>query len=410
MPGTASLVTIATTLMVVLPVLSTMCGGEPADPWGDSGLGTNRDEQAGHSGPAWGYLGGEPAVVFRWSGQDRSGSAEWGIDGSIYAIREDGTALTLISPSVGDRRALSGDRAAYDTSPAVSPGGTQVVYATLRHSEYPGDYDIVTASLDGKERRQLTNSPESQSEPAWSPDGTHIAFLEEGEVHTMSADGSDVRNVAPGIRAAPEPPRWSPDGRRLAFRGYLDGTLYVVAADGSNLLEVAERTTGWSARRGRLAWSPDGRRIAFRRDVREPVPLPRQVYVVDVEEAEGDRRETQLARGFGPAVWSPDGAEILFGHGKDPVDTDPSLGAGLHAIAVEPPHHVRRVTEFGTNDILGLAWSPDGTRLAVLMRPFSWGQFSDVVLYTVALDGSDVRVLVRAGPEGNLLTEGESAR
>ena len=145
MLGSAYVAAIVTASVIALPVLSSMCGGgEPADPWGVSGLGSYRDEEAGHYGPAWGYVGGEPVIVFRWDG------GLYGRDGSIYAIREDGTGLTLISPSVGDRRALSRDRAAYDTSPAISPNGTQVAYATLRLSERVGYFDIVTAQLDGK--------------------------------------------------------------------------------------------------------------------------------------------------------------------------------------------------------------------------------------------------------------------
>ena len=254
-----------------------------------------------------------------------------------------------------------------------------MAFATLRHSERAGNYDIVAAQLDGKpwllsplfggdrERQQLTEGGASQSEPAWSPDGTRIAFLEDGYLHTMAADGSDVRSIAPGIPAAHEPPAWSPDGTRLAFRGELDAALYVVGADGLNLRRVAEQTVGWSSvRRSLLAWSPNGRRIAF---MRERSPFHAVLYVVDVG---GESSETQIVRGVRASTLVDRRQRNLCG----PAGTHQGPGSqGLYAVAVEGPAHVRRVTEFFTNDILGSAWSPDGTRLAVLMMPSDYDVF-----------------------------------
>lgn len=136
MLGSVYIVAMVTASVIAPPVLSMVCGGEPADPWEQSGYGSCREEAAGHYGPAWGYVGGEPAIVFRWNGGQR------GRDGSIYVIR---------------------------------PDGTQVAYATLRNGERAGNYDIV-ARLDGRPgllffggdraRQQLTEGGISQSEPA----------------------------------------------------------------------------------------------------------------------------------------------------------------------------------------------------------------------------------------------------
>ena len=219
----------------------------------------------------------------------------------------------------------------------------------------------------------------------------------------MAADGSDVRSIAPEIPVIPEPPAWSPDGTRLAFRGERDDVLYVVGADGSDLTQVTEEVAG------RPAWSPDGRRLAFMREVRTARTA---LYVVEVEE----RRETLGERGFGPPVWSPDGTEVFFGHSEVRPDDEPLSIPGLFAVSVQGAPRIRRVTDLGTTDILGLAWSPDGGRLAVLMTPFSYykdlvlNPYADVVLYTVAPDGSDLRVLARQGPDGELVAEGEAAR
>ena len=367
-------------IVSITTVLSTVCGGGPIHPW------DNASREYGHYGPVWGRVDGEDVIVFRWDeGQDERG-------GSLYVIREGGTEPTLLSPSAGDGRALSSDAIAFDTSPAISRGGTRVAYATLRHSERAGLYDIVTVGIEGSDRTQLTRSRVSQGEPAWSPDGTRIAFLQDRYLHTMAADGSDVRRIAPEIFAAHEPPVWSPDGTQLALRQVPDGALFVVTADGSESREIAPGTTGWNNRR--VAWSPDSRHIAFMRGASST-----DLYVVDVSEG---GREKDLGGAFGPPIWSPCGTEIFVNRAEF---DDGARSPGLYAISVEEPHHIRRITDLATNGIRGLAWSLDGTRLAVLMAPFAWSPSDDVVLYTVSADGSDLRVLVRQGPDGELVTE-----
>src|SRR5215467_14101632 len=62
--------------------------------------------------------------------------------------------------------------------------------------------------------------------PAWSPDGTHIAYVRDGNVLVANADGSGERGLGPG-----DTPSWSPDGTRLVV-ARTDGTLYVVDAGG----------------------------------------------------------------------------------------------------------------------------------------------------------------------------------
>ena len=187
-------------------------------------------------------------------------------------MREDGTGLTLLSESVGDYT-WTDNGIAYDSSPAISPDGTRLLYATKR---YPYElFHIATTTLEeqervlglfggGREHRRLRPGREWQTAPAWSPDGTRIAFLLDGNLHTMAADGSDPRSIAPGISGIYEPPAWSPDGTRLAFRGsarsWREVSLYVVDADGSNLTLVADGAEGAPA------WSPDGTRIAFLQD------------------------------------------------------------------------------------------------------------------------------------------------
>ena len=87
----------------------------------------------------------------------------------------------------------------------------------------------------------------AQADPAWSPDGRKIAFLNgrdgNSEVYVMNANGSGQRNLTrnPGNDADPA---WSPDGRKIAFVSNRDGNdeIYVMNADGSGQRRLAHRS------------------------------------------------------------------------------------------------------------------------------------------------------------------------
>jgi Tol biopolymer transport system component len=132
--------------------------------------------------------------------------------------------------------------------------------------------------------KQLT---ESGSQPAWSPDGTRIAFGEwVSGLFVMAADGSGRRKVAD---ATPHNGiSWSPDGERIVFSGPSEdsGALFVVGADGAGLVQITD-PGGESASDERPVWAPDGR-IYFTRV--EPPSAEEQV----------DGAEVGVAPGCGP--------------------------------------------------------------------------------------------------------------
>ena len=102
-------------------------------------------------------------------------------------------------------------------------------------SNRDGDYEIYVMAADGSQPTRLTRNSARDLSPAWSPDGTQIAFdsYRDGnwEIYVMAADGSQptrlTRNDAiDGI------PAWSPDGTQIAFMSDRDGDfeIYVMAA------------------------------------------------------------------------------------------------------------------------------------------------------------------------------------
>jgi Tol biopolymer transport system component len=130
----------------------------------------------------------------------------------------------------------------------------------------PPRLDIHRASSD---EINLSSNPAADYHPAWSPDGSKIAFQTDRtgngvEVFVMNADGSSPVNLTNDPGSFNARPAWSPDGARIAFTSGRDGNLeiYVMNADGSG----QTRLTNDPELDSYPVWSPDGGFIGFRSD------------------------------------------------------------------------------------------------------------------------------------------------
>jgi Tol biopolymer transport system component len=183
---------------------------------------------------------------------------------------------------------------------SFSPDGEQLVFTSGRegpHEECCGflDHEIYVMKTDGSDQRRLLSESKNQDwTPAWSPDGSTIAFVRNGtNLMLVEPDGNEPRSIATA-RVEIRDIEWSPDSERIAYLA--NENLFVVEVDGGEPELVVEKV----ASSGGLAWSPDGETIALSADA--------SVYTLTLEEP----NPKLFRRDAHTPAWSPDGEFLAY--------------------------------------------------------------------------------------------------
>jgi dipeptidyl aminopeptidase/acylaminoacyl peptidase len=211
----------------------------------------------------------------------------------IYTMRTDGTGLLALTPPNETGRA-----------PAWSPDGSRLAY----ESHHDGAPDIWTVRPDGS-GRTLVARPATA--PFWLDD-THLGYQCGASLCAIRDDGSQQRTLLARDslpNAADFAYQLSNDGKTIVFTRLTyvgpdapSSRVYVMNADGTG-----ERRLSATDQADSPQWSPVGRRIAF-------ASATLGVVVADLDRGEVHSVSQGLPRGVSSPGWSPSGAELVFGN------------------------------------------------------------------------------------------------
>ena len=198
----------------------------------------------------------------------------------------------------------------------TSPDGSKIAF----WSDSDGSQQVFVMNADGSGVQQVTDDPYGAEMPAWSPDGTQLAYLGFGNEARRNifvldlASGESTRVT--DLQSEPFEPSWSPDGQ-IAYTLLGDRHIRLIdPATGKGSVLLTDPVSAWNAQ-----WSPDGNQVAYVQQGDRNA-----IWVMDAD-GSGKRELVQNVNVDVIPLWSEDGTRIVY------VDT---VNGGTRTLAVDP--------------------------------------------------------------------------
>jgi len=242
----------------------------------------------------------------RWPSSDNEGRIVYELNGELQVMDARSRKSAPISISVPDEGLWS--------RPSRVPAGTLIESVGLspkgERALFTARGDIFTAPIEKGPTRNLTHSSGAHDKwPAWSPDGSQIAFISdmsgEEELYLIQQDGSKpAEQITRGGTAMRYSPTWAPDGKRIAFSDK-DGKLYILTLSDRRVVEIADSTRGQIRD---FVWSPKGNFLAFSMANANQFS---SIYIWGANDNQLHRVTDEFFNSYNPA-WDPQGNYLYF--------------------------------------------------------------------------------------------------
>jgi Tol biopolymer transport system component len=285
----------------------------------------------------------------------------FGVAGNGQVAYSSNNDIFLVDPVTGVSRPIT-TGPELESAPAFSPDGTLLAFRRVEAGLSIDSYDVVVTAADGSNARTIARLPVSYWSGLesfhWTPDSRSIVVNMQalGELRRYDAmAAAEPRVLATGVTGVDfRPPR----GDLVLFRrlDMLGTGLYTMEADGSNvrpLIVIKLDEALGDEDLGSAIWSPDGSKIAF---IRTPPGLQDQQHLYLMDADGSNIRELPMGEGTTYATnlsWSPDGTRIAFERfGENGIQPLGVLELATGQVTSAGP-------QLGDNGV-AFEWSPDG--------------------------------------------------
>ncbi|MEZ4667068.1 MAG: PKD domain-containing protein, partial [Anaerolineae bacterium] len=247
----------------------------------------------------------------------------------IYLLTTDGTTINLTNDF------------ASDTNPAWSPDGSRIAFVSNRS----GANEIYIMNGDGSNVQQVTFDNAENNLPVWARNGAQIVFVSNkdgnNELYSINLDGTNATNLT-NNPANDTSPAYSPDGNGLAFMSDRDtgnNEIWLLNADGSTINLTNNPTIDAAP-----SWSPDGTEIVFVSDR----DLLAQIFIMNADGSNPRRLSDATSIDTAPN-WTVNSSQIAFVSQRDGISQIYAMDTNGNNLA--------RVSDGSANDT-SPAWKP----------------------------------------------------